>query len=73
MVSTLATSGKIYVPNAFETTFEVDKEVVGAMKVAFFRLAHLQSSSIKDIFNVNDACKRESIKLDENVVKLKND
>ena len=40
---------------------------------SIFRLAHLPSSSIKDIFNVNDdACKRESIDLDENVVNLNN-
>lgn len=59
---------------SLETVFEVEKEVAEAVKVAFFRLAHLPSSSIKDIFNANDdACKRASINLDENAVKFNND
>eukprot|EP01018_Ginkgo_biloba_P006399 Gb_11783 [translate_table: standard] len=47
---------------SFETAFEVDKEVARAVKVAFFRLAHLPYSTIKDIFDVNDdACRRMSL------------
>ena len=57
-----------------ETAFEVEKEVAEDVKVAFFRLAHLPSSSINDIFNANDdTFKKESINVDENVVKLIND
>ena len=57
-----------------ETTFEVEKEVAEDVKVAFFRLAHLPSSSINDIFNANDdTFKKSSINVDENAVKLIND
>lgn len=59
---------------SLETAFEVEKEVAEAVKIAFFRLAHLPSSSIKDIFNANhDACKSASMNLDENAVKFNND
>ncbi|KAH9289140.1 hypothetical protein KI387_033257 [Taxus chinensis] len=53
-------------PYYFETAFEVDKEVAGAVKLAFSHLNFLPASAITDIFNVNDnACKRVSIKPDE--------
>ncbi|KAH9304215.1 hypothetical protein KI387_008619, partial [Taxus chinensis] len=46
--------------------FEVDKEVAGAVKLAFSHLDFLPASAITDIFNVNDdACRRVSIKPDE--------
>ncbi|GLJ26936.1 hypothetical protein SUGI_0527310 [Cryptomeria japonica] len=49
---------------SFQTAFEVDKEVAGAVKVAFSHLTHFPASAISDIFNVNDNACRSGNALD---------